>query len=62
MGNYMSNRKAMVILLTVGLIDQLVRNTVKNKFIYNGPRIAFGGQGLWVLVITLIEMCNFWCW
>ena len=42
----MSDRKAMVILLTVGLIDQLVRNTVKNKFIYDGPRIAFGGQGL----------------
>ena len=42
----MSNRKAMVILLTVGLIDQLVRNTVKNKFTYNGPRMAFWGQGL----------------
>ena len=28
---------------------KLVRNSVKSKFTYNGRRIAFDGEGLWIV-------------
>ena len=48
---------------------KLLRNPIKNKFIYNGREIVFDGEASWSFckdfarnVVTFVKWCNFQYW